>query len=256
MKNKNDQALEIARCIATFMEDYAPTHLTNSKHTLQSYESALTLYVAFLETKCYIKPGTFGYLCFEKDYIERWLKWLAEERQCSPATCNNRLSAFRTFIKYLSSKNIKYQYLILDAEKIPLRKTAKRKITGLTRAAVKAIMEEPDVKTEAGIRDLTFLVVLYATAARVDEILSLQISNLHLDSTPPYVTVIGKGSNIRTLYLLPKAVMHLRQYIEIFHGRNILINSGLCCAERPDFPWSAYTPAKFQCSTLSIKAVK
>ncbi len=219
MQNKNDQALEIARYVTAFLEDYAPTHLTNSKHTLQSYESALTLYIAFLEKECNITTGSFGYPCFENDYIEKWLRWLADERHCSPATCNNRLSSIRAFIKYLSSRNVKYQYLLLEAEKIPLRKTTKPKVSGLSRDAVKAILEEPDGKTKTGIRDLTFLVVLYATAARVDEVLSLKISNLHLDTKRPYVTVIGKGSNIRTLYLLPKAEKHLRQYIDIFHGK-------------------------------------
>ena len=73
-------------------------------------------------------------------------------------------------------------------------------------------------RTKTGIRDLTFLTILYGTAARIDEILSIKIGSLHLDSAKPYVNIVGKGEKVRTLYLLPKSIAHLRQYIRVFHG--------------------------------------
>ena len=88
----------------------------------------------------------------------------------------------------------------------------------MSRKAVKAITEEPDVSTKAGKRDVTFMVILYATAARMDEMLDMKISQLHLDDETPYVTIIGKGRKIRNIYLLPKAVAHLKSYLEVFHG--------------------------------------
>ncbi|MCR4742381.1 MAG: hypothetical protein K5866_05875 [Treponema sp.] len=33
--------------------------------------------------------------------IEKWILWLKGERSCSPDTCNNRMSTFRGFLKYL-----------------------------------------------------------------------------------------------------------------------------------------------------------
>ncbi|KPA15649.1 tyrosine recombinase XerC, partial [Candidatus Magnetomorum sp. HK-1] len=48
--------------------------------------------------------------------------------------------------------------------------------------------------------------------------LSLRTEQLHLDAEKPNVTVIGKGNKIRTLYLLPKAVAHLKKYLKEFHG--------------------------------------
>ena len=57
------------------------------------------------------------------------------------------------------------------------------------------------------------MVVLYATAARIDEILSIKVTDLHLDAEKPYVVILGKGDKVRTLYLLPKAVEHIRLYM-------------------------------------------
>ena len=113
--------------------------------------------------------------------------------------------------------DVKYADLSTDAASIQLRKTAKRKVKGLTRNAVKTLMEMPDISSLIGIRDLAFMVLLYATAMRLDEILSLHIQDVHLEGKA-YVNVVGKRNKLRTLYLLPKAVAHIKQYIALFHG--------------------------------------
>jgi len=60
------------------------------------------------------------------------------------------------------------------------------------------------------------MVILYSTAARIDEILSMKITHLHLDVDKPNATIIGKGSKIRTLYLQLKTVVHLKNTLENF----------------------------------------
>lgn len=214
------QALEISKCISSFMFEYAPTHLTTSSNTLRAYETALSLYITYLEDELCISPSDFNSKCFERKSIEGWLKWLSECNSCSADTCNYRLGALRKFISYLASRDIKYLYLELEAKKIPLRKTMKKKVSGLTRDAVKTILSEPDTSTRTGIRDETFLVVLYGTAARLDEILSIQIKHIHLDAVRPYIVITGKGRVVRSLYLLPKAVAHLKNYLRVYHGED------------------------------------
>ena len=44
---------------------------------------------------------------------------------------------------------------------------------------------------------------------------------MHLDVKRPYVVIIGKGDKMRTLYLLPKAVAHIRLYMKVFHGASL-----------------------------------
>lgn len=94
----------------------------------------------------------------------------------------------------------------------------KKKVRGLSREAVQAIMSQPDQQNRTDRRDLTLLVLMYNTAVRIDEILSLQMKDIHLLSNKPYITVIGKGEKVRTLYLFPKTVRHLKQYISEYHG--------------------------------------
>ncbi len=218
MSKISAKSFEIARFVSEFLTVYAPLHLTNSEHTLRSYETALTLYIGYLEEKRGIKPDYFSAKCFEQNVIEDWMQWLSSERGCSPQSCNNRLSSLRKFIKYLASRSPKYLYLLDEASKVPFQKKIKKKVCGLTRNAVKVLLAEPDTTHKTGIRDQALMVVLYATAARIDEILSIKIKDLHLDGKKPYVVILGKGGKVRTLYLLPKAVGHIQLYIKVFHG--------------------------------------
>ena len=78
-------------------------------------------------------------------------------------------------------------------------------------------MKMPNTKTKTGRRDLALFVLMYGTAARLDEVLSMSVGQLNLETAKPYATIIGKGSKMRTLYLLPKAVAHIKAYLVEFH---------------------------------------
>ena len=215
MKN-NKEAARMAGYISEFLHDYAPQFLTSSEHTLKSYRDALTLYIVFLEKRG-ITHDSLGRHCFERDFIKEWIIWLKDVRHSSPETCNIRLGSLRAFLEFLGNKEVGLLYLYQEAKLIKRQKCQKRKVEGLTREAVAAILEAPDPSTRTGKRDLVFLTLLYATAARPDEILSIRLSHLYLDAAKPYVNLYGKGNKIRTAYLLPRAVEHIRIYMKGFH---------------------------------------
>lgn len=219
MRKPTGESLEIAKLIRTFITEYAPVHKTTSEHTLKNYQTSLVLYLTFLEKERNIVPSMLSIDCFSLEYIEGWMKWIKDSRGCSAQTCNIRLGSLRTFMKYLSERNLAYLSAYEIACIIPSMKTPKRKINGLSKTAVKKLLETPKLSTKTGRRDLTFMILVYSTAARLDEILSLKIQDVHLDSQKPYVSIIGKGHKRRTLYLMPKVVAHLKKYIEEYHGK-------------------------------------
>jgi len=218
MKKANDESIIFARYIHTFLSEYVPSQKSRSEHTLKSYEYAISLYIHFLEKEKKISREKFNGNNFDKNTIEEWLKWLAGSRGCSPGTCNNRLASLRVFLKYLGEKNISMLCQYENATRIQRRKEPKRKIKGMSREAVQALMAIPNVSTVTGRRDLALIVTIYSTAARIDEVLSMKIGQLYLEAKKPHVIIVGKGNKIRTLYLLPKAVAHLKRYIREHHG--------------------------------------
>jgi site-specific recombinase XerD len=220
MRRSDNIALEITKYIDTFLNDYVPNYSGRSEHTHKSYSTAISLYIDFLEKEKKIVPARLGYECFSRDYIEEWLKWLSDNRNCSPQTCNVRLASFRVFLEYLADKDVSLLYLYESSTRVKRLKQASRKVSGMSREAVRTLLSVPDVNTPIGRRDIALMVTLYGTAARMDELLSMKINQLHLERKKPYAIVIGKNDTIRTLYLLPKAVAHLKQYIKEHHGEN------------------------------------
>ena len=216
MKKVNDAA-RLSRYMSEFLYDYAPNFLTYSPHTIKSYSDTLTLYVTFLESEG-VQPQNFNREHFEQEYIKKWLLWLSQTRKCCPDTCNVRLSSLRVFLEYLGTKDVALLYLYLESKTIRRLKCVKKKVNGLTREAVAAIMNEPDLKTKTGRRDFTLLMLLYGTAARIGEILSLRVENIHLNGSKPYLNLYGKGGKMRTAFLLPRVVNNLKGYLREFHG--------------------------------------
>lgn len=218
MKKAKNEAVIIAGHIHSFLYEYVPVQRTHSSHTLKSYSSALTLYIGFLETEKGITPEKLCGECFSRPIIEEWLTWLSDRRGCSPQTCNNRLASLRAFLKYLGDSDIGCLNISHEASAIPRRKTVRNKVAGLSRDAVKALFASPDPESRIGLRDMAFMLLLYGTAARLDEILSLKNKDLCLRGEKSYATIIGKGNKVRTLYILPKAAAYLEKYRNVFHG--------------------------------------
>lgn len=218
MKKPTKESILIARYISEFLDGYVLSQKTDSMNTLKSYQDAIVLYLTFLENEKKICRDTLNAGCFQHTVIEEWLAWLRESRKCSPESCNNRLASIRTFLKYIGSRDVAYLHLYLEAAQIPRRKCQKKKVEGLTREAIKALFDAPDPSSKTGRRDMAFMILLYSTTARPDELLSMKNSQLHLSCTKPYAIIVGKGNKIRTLYLLPKTVAHLKRYQTEFHG--------------------------------------
>lgn len=127
MKKSRQEAVEITRYMHHFLGEYAPTHLTGSPHTLKSYRTALLLYVIFLEKSMGINSSSLKFACFSKENIEKWIKWLSDERKSSVETVNIRLSSLRSFLKYLGSRDVSCLHLYQEAATIPRKKQSVKK---------------------------------------------------------------------------------------------------------------------------------
>ena len=218
MKKATGESVVISRLVNSFLTVFVPLQMNQSENTRKSHEIAISLYVGFLEHERKISPETLAGDCFGRDMIESWMLWLRDSRRCSPETCNVRLASIRAFLKYVGGKEVSMLHLSQAASGIPRMREMKRKVSGLSRSAVQALLEAPDRYTPTGRRDIALIVTLYGTAGRLDEVLSMRIRHLNLHAKNPYATIIGKGNKICTLHLLPKAVAHLQAHILEFHG--------------------------------------
>ena len=217
MKKSEKEAIIIATNIREFLNNYEI--FRKSEHTIRSHEMALSLFLAFLEVKG-VDSEKLNYDCFNADTIIAWMRWMRKERGCSPETCNNRLAGIRKFLNYLGQREVGALHLSYEATHIERMNTTKKNVSGMSRDAVASLIAASDVSTPAGRRDQPLIITMYGTAARLDEMLSLKVEQLHLTDSLPYVVFVGKGQKIRTLSLEPKAVEYLKRYLQDFHGDN------------------------------------
>ena len=211
MKKSKISAIEIARLYNRWIEE---SRLVRSPHTVDSYEITVNQFIHYVETECKMDMKSFdAKKCYSKSMIEDWLRWLQEKGYCTPQSCNVRLSNLRSFLKYLSSENYKYAELYLSSMAVERRNVEKTKISGVSKQGVEVLLDSIDTSTDLGVRDYILWELVYKTAMRIGEALSIQLKNLNLKAEKPSVTVIGKRLKVRTIYLQPKLAENLSNYV-------------------------------------------
>jgi len=135
--------------------------------------------------------------------------------------CNNsmarKLSTLRTFFKYLCREG----YLQKNpARLVATPKKAKKIPAFLSIDEAFRLMDVPDTKTLAGLRDKAMLETLYGAGLRISELVSLDINDIDLEKG--YVRVFGKGRKERIVPLGRKACDAIREYLNKGQGDNPL----------------------------------
>lgn len=194
-----------------------------SSNTLISYKKTFKLFlVDFIFNKKGVNDTQFNSnIIFGREMIEEWLNWLRDTKGNSPQTRNLRLSNINAFLKYLAMKEPQYHALYLSVHDIPYKKPVARKVSSLSRDAIKAVINAPDISKRVGYRDTVLMGLMFATAGRLNEILSIRLKDLKLSATHQghsSVTFLGKGNKYRVINLLDPTIQQLQSYIHSFHG--------------------------------------
>lgn len=189
--------------------------------TIISYKVSMNALLEYARTVKKKKISTFGLDFFTYENLSGYMEWLRYFKNNSPQTCNLRLSQITSFLKYLA-KESEYRIYYINACKVDRYKVT---VTGnivepLTKDAMEYLLHAPGISTETGVKYSMLLSLLYSTATRISEVLSLQISDVHIHEHKPYILVLGKGKRYRRSPLYQQDVKMLRKYILRFHGTN------------------------------------
>ena len=148
---------------------------------------------------------------------EKYLDFLEETKKCSIKTRNYRLNCLQAFYSYAAMRDtslVVYQSTLFQ---IPFKKTEKvETVDYLSRGAIQAMLAQPDASSKKGTRDLFLMTLMYDTAARVQEVIDLKISDVRLGDTPQ-VKLQGKGNKSRSVPLMKDTVSHYHKYMQMFH---------------------------------------
>lgn len=219
-KHHEDESILIASSIREWLTMYIPQVRANSPHTQRAYTITLRLYVEFLESEKSILHTRLTAQCFDTSVIQDWLLWLKNVRNCSNCTCNHRLACLRSFINYLGHSNPRFLEQENKISEVKRMKTVRKNIVEITKKAMKALFSSIDQTIITGKRDLALFTLMYSTATRINEVLSLRIGDIQLYEKNIHncIYVMGKGSKHRAIPLMKDCVNIIKSYIYQFHG--------------------------------------
>jgi len=121
MKLKSE-SIVISQAVNEWFTSYLPIARGCSSHTQRSYFTALSQYMQFLQEEKKVTPNTLSAESYSKSNLNDWLLWLKKTRKCSNSTCNDRLSGVKSFIKFLSIKDIRFNAVYISSKEIkPMR---------------------------------------------------------------------------------------------------------------------------------------
>lgn len=144
----------------------------------------------------------------EEEHLNSWLR-AARTAGLAPSTRARRLSAAKSFLRYLREEGIRDDDPArrLDA---PRRRRALPRV--LSAEEVERLLEAPDSATPRGSRDLAMMEVLYATGLRVSELVALRLNQL--DLRRGLLRVMGKGGRERIVPLGRRALDTLESFLQ------------------------------------------
>jgi len=220
MKKLSDERL--FRLIHDFLKIYMPSQKHTSPNTIKSYQETLNLFFDYTTKVKGIPMMDISFSKIDSQILFGFLDWLETERRCSISTRNQRLACIRSFYKYASTIDFTLMVYRNEILKVPLKKDGGKKkvVKYMTEDAVKAILKQPDIHTDKGIRDQFFMVLMYDSGMRDREVLDLRLGNVDADSKTPCVHVTGKGDKHRIVPIMPKTAEHFKKYAKIYHPEN------------------------------------
>lgn len=197
----------MSELIQLYLEDCNARLL--SPHTVKSHKTSLKAFDAFL--------GKIPLVNTTKSDIRRFLNTL-KQRGRARATISVRLSAIRSFFKYLEN----YHDIIgpslddIDIDDYPKSTWEGNGQDALTRNEVRALIEAPD-----NLRDTLIIAMLYYLGLRANELALLKVERV--DTENRVIKVVGKGNKPREVPFSSKLDRAINQWL--YCERKSYVNS-------------------------------
>lgn len=188
-----------------------------SSNTLAAYRNDLDQFTKFMADAF---PGVAPE-AMTKDQMVRFVEFLRDEKKYKDTTVARKVASLKSFFGFLVGEGV----IAADpTEQVKSPQVGKQLPRALTVEEVDELLEQPARRnTPEARRDKAMLELLNATGLRVTELVSLDVTDVALESDPVTVRCVGKGDKERVLPLPGPVVDELRQYI--FHIRPKLVRN-------------------------------
>lgn len=185
-----------------------------SPHTCETYTHALRLWFQYASARHAVSPSALELEQLDVEMVAGFCEYLEQVRGNSARTRNARLTAIRSFMRFVEYRVPEMLEQSRQVHAMPTKRTDSTLVAHLNRAQVQALLSAPSPETRDGIRDRAMMHLCLAAGLRVSELVTLPMSAVTLHAEP-VVNVIGKGRRERSLPLWKGAARDLRVWLDV-----------------------------------------
>ena len=203
----------VAALIERYFTDRLMRQRNVSSNTIASYRDTFRLLFTLAQARLRKPPSALVLEDLDAPFVNAFLQDLEKRRGASIRTRNLRLTAIRSFFRFVSFEEPARSALVQRVLAIPNKRHDKRQVHFLTRPEIEAILAAPDRKTWLGRRDHTLLLLAVQTGLRLSELIGLDRDAIHL-GVGAHVRCVGKGRKERCTPLTTLARDALKAWLK------------------------------------------
>lgn len=205
---------DLAPHVSGFLREHMPLQRNASRRTIASYADSLMLLVRHIAGRFKVRPSAITVEQLTVDVVCGFLDHLEADRGNCASTRNVRLSAIKSFVRYLEYRLPSCLDLARQIHAIPMKRHDQAVVRHLDRGEIQALLDAPDSSTPAGLRDRAMLHLGYAAGLRVSELVGVTLQDLGQPGLDT-VRIMGKGRRERVLPLWKETTRVIRDWIRV-----------------------------------------
>ena len=199
--------------VQRFFSERLESQLGASPNTVASYRDTFMLLLAFACSSLGRQPTDLLLTDIDVEFVGRFLDSLETKRGNSARSRNTRLTAIRSFFRFVSLSEPRLLHHCQKVLAMPAKRYEKRAVEYLDRDEIEALVAAPNLATWYGRRDRALLLLCVQTGLRVSELIGLDCGDVDLDRGA-HVACRGKGRKARATPLRADTVKVLRDWLD------------------------------------------
>jgi len=202
-----------------YLTVYLPRQRSCSPHTVLAAKQVWSMLLNYICTTAGKKAECLAFSDVSRATVVRFLDARGEEMGWATKTRNHRLGTIRSFFRYVASLEPTLAYYLVEMKGIPLKKSKNKSfiLEYLSHEAMAAILRQPGTSKKICVRDTFFMSLMYDTAARDCEMLSMQLKDLDPDEKT--VRLLGKGNKPRLVPITDDNTISLyHRFAKLYHS--------------------------------------
>jgi site-specific recombinase XerD len=160
-----------------------------SSHTIASYRDTFRLLLQFAQRRLHRAPSALALENIDAPLVVEFLNELEKSRDVTARTRNLRLTAIRSFFRYVAFEAPAHAAQIQRLLAIPAKRYPRALVPFLSRQEVDALLAAPDQRTWSGRRDHALILLAVQTGLRLSELTGLHQRDLQF----------GTGAHVRVI---------------------------------------------------------